>query len=721
MFVSSANADEGMWLPLLLNKMNYAEMQKMGLKLTPEQLYSINNSSLKDAIVMLDGGSCSAEVVSPEGLLFTNHHCGYDNIQEHSSVEHDYLTDGFWAMSREEELSNPGKTASFLIRIEDVTAKVLDEISNEISEKERTEKIHEIISKIEKEATEETHYNARVSTMFGGNEYYLYVYETFRDVRLVGAPPSSIGDYGGDTDNWMWPRHTGDFTIFRIYCAPDGKPADYSEKNIPYKPKHFLPISLKGVKKDDFAMVWGNPGNTDRYLSSFGVEYALNYFNPAIIKICNKLLEIMKEDMDADKKVRIQYASKYAGIANVWKLYLGQSKSLKKLDVYNSKAILENNFTNWVNADEARKKEYGSVIDDISEYYKISSDKKYNIATLCFRLIYIFGAEILDFANQSNDLISALKSGENINEAVEKYKEIANKYFKDYNLPTEKKKFTELLKIYSEGVPSDLQADIISEIKTKYKGNFEKYIEYLYSKSIFSTPEKLNSFLDKPNLKTIEKDPALKAATSFFNSVANIENLSEKENGKIRRASRLFIKGLREMMPNKKFYPNANSTMRCSYGTIVDYYPADAVYYDWHTYMKGIIEKEDPENEDFIVPEKLKEIYLKKDFGRYGEGDKMPLCFLTNNDITGGSSGSSVINANGELIGIAFDSNWEGVGGDIIFDPDMQRCVNVDIRYVLLIIDKYAGATHLIDEMTLINNKPVVKPDTEEQKEIITQ
>jgi Peptidase S46 len=713
-----ARSDEGMWLPFLVGEQKYAEMKEMGLKLTSEELYDINNSSLKDAIVMLDNGSCSAEIVSSKGLLFTNHHCGYDDIQVHSSVEHDYLSDGFWAMSMEEELPNPGKIASLLIRVEDVTSQITKELNGKMSEQERNAKIEEVSEAIISKAIEGTNYNGEVSIMYEGSEFYLFVYETFRDIRLVGAPPSSIGDYGGDTDNWMWPRHTADFSIFRIYTAPDGSPADYSAENIPLKPKHFLPVSIDGIKKDDFSMVWGNPGTTDRYLSSFGVHLALSQVNPSISKLGGIMLDNMKKEMEKSDKVRIQYASKYASIANFWKLYTGQSKWLDRLDVYHVKKNQESEFAQWFEQNEERKAKYGRVLYNLKNVHIDLRDGYYQKVSIYFNLIHNFGIECLSFSNNSNLLIEAINSGnqKNIDEAVSILKEDAEDFYKDFYLPVEKQNMIDLLSAYKEDIPDFMHADFMTLINDKYKGEIEKYAEDVYNKSIFASKESYLSFLNKPSIAKLEKDPIIILANSlnaknhhFMLESLDVYDLLDKSN-------RAFIAGLREMN-EEALYPNANSTMRVTYGKAIDYYPADAVHYHWQTFLKGVIEKEDPDNDEFIVPARLKEIYETKDFGRYGEGDKMPTCFITNHDITGGSSGSSVINGKGELIGIAFDSNWEGVSGDIAFNPDQQRCVNVDIRYVLLIIDKFAGCTRLIDEMNIVKTVKIKDPVIEKAVE----
>ncbi|MBU0488359.1 MAG: S46 family peptidase [Bacteroidetes bacterium] len=692
----SAIADEGMWIPMLLGEKNYAEMQRLGLKLSPEQLYSINNASLKDAIVMLDHGSCTGEIISDQGLLLTNHHCGYGQIQAHSSVEHDYLTDGFWAKSKEEELPNPGKTVSFLVRIEDVTSKVLNGIKEGMSLTERDEKIAASINAITEGIKKEGQNEARVAEMFDGNEYFLFVYETYTDVRLVGAPPSAIGKFGGDTDNWMWPRHTGDFSLFRVYCSPDGKPAPYSKDNVPLKPKSHLPISVKGMKENDFAMIWGYPGSTSRYLTSWGIDLALEQTNAAIVKIREKKLAIMSADMDANAAVRIQYASKYARTANYWKYFQGQTKGLKKLNVLQEKRNIEEEFTIWIKKDPAREKKYGNVLPAISAYYaKVSSDKS-QLASVYYRET-LPGCEIILFAFRMKGLLESLKKND-FDNVKKKYEDLAASYYKDYNLETDKKITKDLLGLIATDLPESLQPDIFKEIIKKHKGNFGDYVEKLYASSIYASLDNYTAFLKKPDLKKLENDPAHRLMESVLVQYRATSGVQDKD---FDEATRLFAAGLQEMYPDRKFYPNANSTMRCTYGSVLDYFPADAVHYSWQTTLDGVIQKEDPTNDEFIVPAKLKELYNARDYGVYGENGKMPVCFLTNNDITGGNSGSPVINANGELIGTAFDGNWEAMSCDIAFVTDMQRTIACDIRYVLFIIDKYAGASNLIAEMEI--------------------
>lgn len=700
----SVRADEGMWLLNLLQKTNAAEMKSMGLELTPDQIYSINHSSLKDAVGALDRGSCTSELVSSEGLLLTNHHCGYGEIQSHSSVEHDYLKNGFWAMTREEELPNPGKTVSFVIRIEDVTDQIAPKLQDGVSGMVLDRTVDNLSKDIVKKATEGTNYEAFVRSFFNGNKFYLVVLETYRDVRLVGAPPESIGKFGADTDNWMWPRHTGDFSIFRVYTAPDGSPADYSPDNVPLKPKYYLPVSLKGYDMGSFAMVMGYPGSTDRYMTSFEVNEILSIEHPNRIKIRGIKQDIMLKDMQADEKVRIQYASKYSRSTNYWKYSIGQSEGLKRLNVVQRKQETEAAFTKWLNETPERKAKYGNVLSMIEE--GVAGRKEYsNARQYAFEAMYQ-GMEVVTFAYQFSALHNLLQELPDNRDSIMKVADALEKrvdnFYKDYNLPTDKKIFRAMLELFYNDVPVQYQPDNFAVIRSKYKGNLDKYTDMFYSKSIFPYREKLEAFLANPSLKVMDKDPAFQAATSMINSIRADYQAAGKFDAMVDQGRKLWMEGLMEMMPDKKFYPDANSTLRLTYGTVGDYQPRDAVRYSYYTTLSGVMEKEDPNNWEFVVSDRLKKLYKDKDYGRYGVNGELPVCFTTNNDITGGNSGSPVMNSKGELIGIAFDGNWEAMSGDIAFEPELQKCINVDIRYVLFVIDKYAGAGHLVDEMTIV-------------------
>ena len=713
-FNFALKADEGMWIPMLVERMNYEDMQKLGLKLTAEEIYSVNNSSLKDAIVQF-GRGCTGEIVSDQGLLLTNHHCGFGRIQYHSSIEHDYLSDGFWAMSFEEELPNPGLTVKFLVRMEDVSTQINSVLTSKMTEDQRKEKIAEVSKQLKDQATENTHYTAQVSSFFGGNEFYLFVYETFLDVRLVGAPPSSIGNFGDDTDNWMWPRHTGDFSIFRVYSGPDGKPAEYSNDNIPLVPKHFLPISLDGYTEDAFSMILGYPGRTNRYLPSYGVEMAISTTNPSVVKIRKEKLDIFRAVTSVDQEVRIKYASKDARISNYWKYFIGQTKGLKRLKVYEKKVALENEFRGWVFSSPEKKNKYGHALSLIEEAY--STYSQYALANTYYREAALRGPEIISYASGYKGLAKELANNkpdqEKIDGIVKSLKERSEGYFKDYYLPIDQKMFSSMVQLFHEDVPETQQPGFLFEVMKKYKGDYDRYAADVFAKSIFTSYEKVNAFLEKPSLKSLQKDPAYQLYVAYAEKYAEIQKSTNEVVAKLNKGNRLFIAGLREMNPQEKYSPDANSTMRLTYGTVQGYFPADGVYYDYYTTLEGVMEKEDPSNYEFVVSEKLKDLFKAKDYGQYAENGMLHTCFLTNHDITGGNSGSPVINAKGELLGLAFDGNWEAMSGDIAFETTYQRTISVDIRYVLFIIDKYAGAKNLIDEMTLVKTKPVLKLNIE--------
>ncbi len=696
-----AYADEGMWLPMLIKRLNYADMQKLGLKLTPEEIYSVNNSSLKDAIVQF-GGGCTGEIISDQGLLLTNHHCGLGQIQEHSSVEHDYLTNGFWAMSNEEELVNPGLSVSFLIRMEDVSDQFADSLPADSSEAYRNKIIRRISQRLKKQAEENTHHNAQVKSLFGGNEFYLFVYEVFTDVRLVGTPPWGIGKYGADTDNWMWPRHKGDFCLFRVYSGPDGKPAAYSKDNVPLKPKHYLPVSMRGIDKGDFAMILGYPGRTSRYMTSTGVEQLLNENLPTVIDVRTKKLEIYRSAMDASDDVRIKYASKQAGTSNYWKYAIGQAKQLRKNKVLDRKIALENEFSMWISENDARQKKYGKALKSIHEGYEILS--VFNLSNQYFMEAVFQGSEILAFAYRMNDLARIARKNmkpQRVENTKKRLYRTATKHFEDYDKATDKKVFAAMMEIYSLKVPQNLQADYFKKITKKYKGDFKKYADKLYQKSKLTNQAAVSAMIENP--KSILNDPAFKLMEALVNHYVGQQHSTNEAQTLIDKGNRLYIAALREMYPDKKFYPDANFTMRLSYGQVKDYFPRDAVYYNYYTTMKGVVEKEKPGDWEFDLPDKLKELFVNQEYGTYDEEDgTMVVNFITTNDITGGNSGSPVIDGEGNLIGLAFDGNWEAMSGDIAFEPELQRTICVDIRFVLFVIDKFAGAKHLIDEMKLV-------------------
>ncbi len=697
-----AKADEGMWLLPLINKLNIEKMQKMGFQLSAEEVYSINNSSLKDAIVIF-GRGCTGEMISDQGLILTNHHCGYGNIQELSSLENNYLKDGFWAKTLDQELPAPGLSVTFLKYMTDVTAEVTAELNDDMTEAERLAKIQKASAKLVEEASKNNDYTISVKDYFEGNQFFLIAYEKFNDVRFVGAPPSSIGKFGFDTDNWMWPRHTGDFSMFRVYAGPDGKPAEYSKDNKPYKPAHHLPVSLKGVQKDDFAMTIGFPGSTERYLTSWGIKERMDIINDARIRPRGMKQDIWLKDMRADEKVNIQYATKFAHSSNYWKNSIGMNRGLEKLNVLGQKEALETEFTKWVNASADRKAKYGSVLSYLKKAY--AERAPYMKATSFLAECQLRGTEAFYFSLNAKSLEKALEEENqaNIDKAIKGLKKAGEAFFKDYYPETDRKVMGTLLKLYNDDIDTKFHPSFYATIKKKFKGDFQKFANVVFAKSIFTDEARYNAFLAKPSLKALKGDLVYQGGISSLEKYREIKDMESESAIVINNNNRLFIAGLMEMQPQKVFYPDANFTMRLSYGKVGDYEPKDGVVYKHYTTIEGIMEKEDPDNFEFEVPAKLKELWKNKDYGQYADkSGYMPVCFTSNNDITGGNSGSPVINSNGELFGLAFDGNWEAMSGDIAFETELQKCINVDIRYVLFIIDKYAGATNLIEEMTLV-------------------
>ena len=697
-----AVADEGMWIPLLLKKYNIEQMQAKGFKLTAEDVYSINKASLKDA-VMIFGGGCTGELISDQGLLITNYHCGYRSIQKHSSIEHDYLTDGFWAMSKKEELPNPGLTVTFLKRMEDVTDKVLKGVTDSTPEKEREEIIKKNIAQIKKEATKDNNYQAVVKPFFYGNQYFLFLNEIFRDVRLVGAPPSAIGKFGGDTDNWMWPRHTGDFSVFRIYANKDNKPAGYSKDNVPYKPvKHFT-ISLKKVKEGDFTMVFGYPGSTYEYVPSYHIKMLTEYINPKLIDVRTKKLDIMNSYQDKDPKVRIQYAAKNAGVSNSWKRWIGEDKGLAKLNAVKKKEDFEKRFNEWCKQNAQRDEKYGNLLNEYKSVYN-----KYAPYRLAYyytsELIFRNGIETASIAGAFN-VLRGLPEDQKKEKIVEALKKKIKSFYKDYYMPLDKDMTAMLLKMYKQNVPAEFLPGIYSYIDKHFKGDIDKYTDYLFRKTIFtnegSVSELLNN-IDKKTIKKLSKDPAFILYNSFRNEyMTAIKPELNKLQIQLNELNRKYMAAQMEFEKDKVFYPDANFTLRVTYGNVKGYRPRDAVYYEYRTTLKGIIEKDNPDIYDYNVPEKLKELYKNKNYGQYEIDGTVPVCFIATNHTTGGNSGSPVLNAEGQLIGINFDRAWEGVMSDLMFNPDQCRNISLDMHYMLFLIDKFAGAGYLLDEMTI--------------------
>ena len=714
--VGRVYADEGMWLPMFVERLNYVDMQKMGLQLTPEELYSINHSSLKDAIVGLGddakprGFFCTGEIVSEHGLLFTNHHCGYGSIQKLSSVEHDYLKDGFWAKNYSEELPAADMTASFLVRMEDVTETILSVVTDDMDFAARNQAINAKAKELEAAASENGKYNPVIKGFFEGNEYYMFVYQVYTDVRLVGVANSSIGKFGGDTDNWMWPRHTGDFSIFRVYADKDGNPAPYSKDNVPLTPKHHLPISLDGVQKDDFTMIWGFPGSTERYMSSYGINYNVETFYPLIIDIFGKQLEVMEEYMKADDEINLMYADNHAGLANTWKNFIGQCKMLRKNKVEETKVAMEKDYQSWVYADANRQNEYGKALTNLKNAYETLGD----VAKYVYYPNFIANIGAAGIAAQFGPYYEAVMSKDKDAEAMalEALKQMdVDALFAETNPQVEKKTFCEMLKVYKNAFKADELPEIYNIIDKKFKGDIDAFTEEVYTNSIFATPESIKAFINKPNAKKIGKDYAYIMSTSMMEKL--IENVPAYRDAMntVSENDHIFVKGLREYyaatQPEKSLYPDANSTMRMSYGSVQDYQPADAVHYDYVCTANGILQKYVPGDYEFDAPKRLIDLIEKKDFGVYADDNgELIVCFLSTNDITGGNSGSPIMNAKGELLGLAFDGNWEAMSGDVNFEPKLQRTINVDIRYVLFIIDKYAGATNLIDELDIHKAEP---------------
>ncbi len=689
-----AKADEGMWLPFLLGR-NYADMKKHGLKLTQEQIYSINNSSLKDAVISF-GGFCTGELISDQGLVLTNHHCGYDAIAGASSPEHNYLDNGFWAKDFKQEIPVKGLFSTFMIRMEDVSAQILKELNNQMTNEQRAKKIKEVSDILTEDATKGTKYKAFVRDFYDGNEFYLFVYETYNDVRLVGTPPQSVGKYGGDTDNWIWPRHTGDFSMFRIYAGSDNKPADFSDSNVPLKPRHSLPISIKGVKQGDYAMIMGFPGRTNRYLSSYGVEQAISLEQPKIVDVRAKKLEIMKKYMDKDVAVRLHYSSKYAQVANYWKYFIGQTKQLKANHVADKKRKIETDFSKYITG----KAEFSNVLSDLENSYNALNDIIY---IKVYQSEFVRQVDINSVVYYYKMAVDAKNSGNEgrYNGLLGAASNLASEIYAERSMDIELEILEEVLKMYIQDVPANQQIGIPASIGIE---GVPSFIARVRANSIFASKDRFEAFLNDFNLEKLQQDPLFILIKDMDNAYQQAMAHTQIKDAyeKLSVANRLFVKAVRDMQPTKVFYPNANSTMRLTYGNVLDYDPRDAVHYDYVTTLDGMIQKEDPKNPEFVVDPRVKELWQKKDYGQYGSNGKLYVNFLSNNDITGGNSGSPVINAKGELIGTAFDGNWEAMSGDIYFEPNIQRTISCDIRYVLWLVDKCYGATNLINEMKLM-------------------
>ena len=701
-----AKADEGMWIPMLL-KYNEAEMRQMGFHLTAEDVYSVNHNSMKDAI-MLFGGGCTGELISPDGLVLTNHHCGYSRIQQHSTLEHNYLHNGFWAKNHDEELANPGLSVTFLIRMEDVTKEVLEGVDDKMDVLKREQIIKENIEKIKNKAIQGTHYEAVIKPFFYGNQYFMFVNETFTDVRLVGAPPENIGKFGGDTDNWMWPRHTGDFSLFRIYTDKNGNPAPYSKDNIPMKSKKYFTISTKGVNEDDFTLVFGYPGSTQQFLLSDAVDIVANVQNPVAIQARTIRLNAMKYWMDQSLETRLMYSAKANSISNGWKKWQGESKGINECNVLEKKQLEEMDFTKWVKDDKERFEKYGTLLSDMKRLYK---SYRNNIQILIYNQETFFGVEILSFIN--NKVMPVVEAAKNAKTNPQEFEAARTKlvasaksFFKNYNANIDNECFVNLLHYYfstqnPEFIPDDLKKYInISEVALiKLSDNmFEK-------KPYFTNPEEFIKFAEEASAADfvkLERNEAVRIITSISNQSDSYLPELREQSLKLNSYYKTYVKALMEKDKDKRFYPDANLTMRVTYGHVKGFEPKDGIEYVYYTTLDGIIEKENPDIFDYKVDPKLKELYEKKDFGRYANAKgEMPVAFIASNHTTGGNSGSPVINADGELIGVNFDRVWEGTMSDINYDVSRCRNISLDIRYFLFIVDKFADAQNIIAELSI--------------------
>ena len=703
--IGTAQADEGMWLLQLMKQQNSIElMKKQGLKLQADDLYNTNGVSLKDAIGIF-GRGCTGEIVSPEGLILTNHHCGYGAIQQHSSVEHDYLTDGFWAKNRSEELPTPGLEFRFVHRIVDIT----DLVNQQVKEgkvDETTAMTAPFLSKLAKEEFEKSDLKgkpgieAKALPFYAGNKYFLFYYKVYSDVRMVAAPPSSVGKFGGETDNWMWPRHTGDFSMFRIYADKNGEPAAYSADNVPLKTPKFLPISLKGLEENDYAMIMGFPGSTERYLTQSEVKQRMTATNQAMIDMRGVRLDVLRKFMEASDKIRIQYASKFAQSSNYWKNSIGMNKAIVDNDVLGTKAAIEKQFADFAKS----KPEYQGVVEKIDALVEKSSPllRQLYYTHEALRGAIEFGSPFLVMDNikkalkEKND--SLLQASKKQLEKV--FNETHNK---DYDHEVDRAVAKAILPALAKALQPEQLPAFYQTIEKEFKGNYDVYVDQLYDNSIMANRENLDKFLKKPSIKAIDRDLATAYSRAKVEKIRELGMAMQQAEEGIELLHKAYIRGLGEMKLPVPSYPDANFTLRLTYGNVKSYNPKDGVHYKYFTTTDGILQKEDPNNSEFVVPAKLKELIQNKDFGRYAmKNGVMPVCFLTTNDITGGNSGSPVIDGEGRLIGCAFDGNWESLSGDINFDNNLQRCIALDIRYVLFILEKLGGCKHLVDEMQII-------------------
>ncbi|HNP31995.1 MAG TPA: S46 family peptidase [Flavobacterium sp.] len=702
LFVVQVSAQQGgMWIPSLLKGMNEDEMKSLGMKITAEQIYSINKSSIKDGVPQFDK-KCTAEVISDKGLILTNHHCGYDAIQNHSTVEHDYLADGYWAYKMEDELPNKGMIVSFVVRIEDVTAKVLDGVASVVSEADKQKKIQDNIANLTKTLPKENWEENVIKTFYNGNQYLLFVTETFKDIRLVGAPPSSIGKFADVTDNWVWPRHTGDFSLFRIYADKDNHPAEYSPDNVPYKPKYFFPISIKGLKENDFTMVLGYPGTTQEYLPSYAVEQIVNNSDPAKIKIRDVTLKVQNEFMRKDKAIKIQYAAKNATIANAWKKWQGEIKGLKRANAIAAKQKFEKEFQERV-IKSGKQAEYGSLLTDFEKNY--AEIKDYALARDYFNEIVGTNSEILNVGYKLYQLeqLYTNKGEQAFNDRRGTLITGLNEFYDEFNPAVNQKVFERLIDIYSKEYPKQFLPGSLENI------NGENLANEVFTKSQLVSYNKIKELLTgdtKTVLEKLNNDKGYQVIKAIAD--AHIKNVAPKYdeiNLRNTTTQRTYMKAILELFPKGRIFPDANSTLRVTYGKIKGYKPSDAVFYEPFSYLDGVIEKYIPGDYEFDAPKKLIDLYYAKDYGVYGVNGRMPLDFIATNHTTGGNSGSPALDNKGNLIGLNFDRVWEGTMSDIYYSPDICRNIMVDMRYVLFIIDKYAGAENLIKELKIISKE----------------
>ena len=699
---ASVKADEGMWFLMFIERLNHRDMQKMGLQLTAEEIYSINNHSLKDAIVQFNGG-CTAEIVSSQGLVLTNHHCGYDAIAELSSEEQNYLKNGFWAATQKEEMKPKSLYVRFFVRMDDVSKRILGVVNDKMTELEREKAINQEIAKIQKENDGGGKFTVSVRPFFQGNEYYYFVYQDYTDVRLVGTPPESVGKFGGDTDNWEWPRHTGDFSMFRVYADAQGNPAEYSTENVPLKPKHHLPVSLKGVKENDFAMILGYPGRTNRWMPAGGIEQNVKYAYPAWVEGAKTGMDNMKKHMNQSEKVNLLYASKYASTANYWKNRQGMIDALTKFGTAKTKAAQEAKFDKWANQ-PANKAKYGNAIATVNKYYNATNEKSGHDSYLMQLLrTATYGAMP---ASLGNGLIQYASENEaKRTEMLPRFNEALEGAYTEFYAPLEKDVLVAQLNLYAAKGAAYGLPPMVAKLKAENNGDFTKFVNEATEKSIFTSKEKLENYLKNPDAELIKNDPLFQISSDLLAQYrAKSTELSALEND-FQKSFRVLVEGLRESKLNTISYPDANSTLRLTYGK-VRALPADKrndAKINNYTTMDGMVKKYKKGDAEFDMPTRIIEMNKAKDYGQYADkAGYMPVNFLTDNDITGGNSGSPVLNGKGELIGLAFDGNIEAMAGDVIFDPKLQRTINVDIRYVLWVIDRYAGAKHIVEEMTIV-------------------